>query len=284
MKLVRLGEPGNERPGIIDEQGARRDCSEFARDWDGKFFQDDGLRRLGVWLKGRSASLPVVAADVRYGSCIARPGKIVCIGLNYRDHAAEADMDLPKEPLIFLKAPNTVVGPCDDILLPRGSSQVDWEIEVGVVVGRNARYLSSSEEAELYIAGYCISHDVSERDFQFNRGGQWTKGKSCDSFNPLGPWLLTADEAKDILRSPMTLKVNGVVKQAGSTSAMIFKPAEILHYLSQFMTLEAGDLITTGTPAGVGFGRKPREFLKAGDIVSLSIQGLGIQCQKCCNV
>jgi 2-keto-4-pentenoate hydratase/2-oxohepta-3-ene-1,7-dioic acid hydratase in catechol pathway len=215
------------------------------------------------------SDLPKVSETIRLGPCIARPGKTVCIGLNYRDHAAESQMEVPSEPLVFLKAPNTITGPYDDILLPRQSSRVDWEIELGLVIAKDARYLDSPQQAEDYIAGYCISHDVSERGFQLDRGGQWTKGKSCDSFNPLGPWLVTPDEIPDVESLRMQLCVNDVPKQDGSTDAMIFNPNFIVHHLSQFMTLEAGDLISTGTPPGVGFA------------VSLTIQHLGSQKQSC---
>ncbi|MCC6423911.1 MAG: fumarylacetoacetate hydrolase family protein [Phycisphaerales bacterium] len=281
MKLVRFGNPGHEKPGIIDGDGRRRDCSSLFHDWDSGFFRNGGLNELKSLMANKQESLPVVPDDVRHGPCVARPGKIICIGLNYSDHAAEAGLEMPKEPMIFLKAPNTTVGPYDDILLPRRSSKVDWEVELGVIVGQEARYLPSEAAAEECIAGYCISHDVSERSFQFDRGGQWTKGKSCDTFNPLGPWLLTRDECSNSARLRLSLEVNGVPKQEGSTATMAFGPAALIHYLSQFMTLEAGDLISTGTPPGVGFARKPQEFLREGDVVTLSIEGLGIQRQMC---
>jgi 2-keto-4-pentenoate hydratase/2-oxohepta-3-ene-1,7-dioic acid hydratase in catechol pathway len=281
MNLIRFGPAGKEKPGIINEKGERLDCSGVFRDWDREFFATDGLNRLSTYLQKERNQLPVVSADVRYGSCVARPGKVVCIGLNYSDHAAESKLELPREPLIFMKGSNTVVGPYDNLLLPRGSSQTDWEVELGVVIGKEARYLSSVESAGECIAGYCISHDVSERSFQFERGGQWTKGKSCDTFNPLGPWLRVRDHSFDPLNLSMTLEVNGINKQNGSTASMVFKPLQLVHYLSQFMTLEPGDLISTGTPPGVGFGRTPKEFLKEGDVVTLRIEGLGSQQQRC---
>jgi 2-keto-4-pentenoate hydratase/2-oxohepta-3-ene-1,7-dioic acid hydratase in catechol pathway len=281
LKLIRFGDKGNERPGILDSDGCRRDCSAYFADWNTAFFQADGLNKLAEFMNSDHEALPVISEQVRLGSCIARPGKIVCIGLNYRDHAAESKMVVPEEPLVFLKAPNTIVGPYDDLLLPRLSSKVDWEIELGVVMARDTRYLASEEEAQEHIAGYCISHDVSERGFQLDRGGQWTKGKSCDTFNPVGPWLVTPDEIADVSSLQMELSVNKISKQKDLTRSMIFSPTYIVHYLSQFMTLEAGDLISTGTPPGVGFARKPPEYLRDGDVVSLKIECLGLQQQVC---
>jgi len=281
MKLIRFGPSGHERPGILDDQNRRRDCSGGFADWDRAFFHNDGLRQLADWLPAHLADLPVLPDNIRHGPPIARPGKVICIGLNYRDHAAESNLPMPAEPLIFLKAPNTVVGPYDDLLLPRGGDKVDWEVELGVVIGTEARYLPSVDAARNHIAGYCISHDVSERGFQFERGGQWTKGKSCDSFNPIGPWLSTAADLPDPMKLTMSLDVNGQRKQTGATSTMAFGPAFLVHYLSRFMTLESGDLITTGTPPGVGFARKPPEFLVEGDVVELRIEGLGTQRQTC---
>lgn len=280
MRLVRYGSAGRERPGVLDAEGRRRDCSRLVRDWDAAALRDGAAGRL------RSVdphSLPEVAAGERWGSCVARPGKVVCIGLNYRDHAAESGMPIPAEPIVFLKASNTVVGPYDDVLIPRGATKTDWEVELGVVIGREARYLESAAEAAACIAGYCVSHDVSERAFQLERGGQWTKGKSCDTFNPLGPWLATADEVGDPKALDLSLSVNGERRQHGNTRTMIFPVAEIVHYLSQFMTLEPGDVISTGTPPGVGMGMKPPRWLQAGDRVELSITGLGTQGQTCRN-
>jgi 2-keto-4-pentenoate hydratase/2-oxohepta-3-ene-1,7-dioic acid hydratase in catechol pathway len=226
---------------------------------------------------------PNVPESARWGACVARPGKVICIGLNYSDHAAESGMELPTEPIVFQKGANTVVGPYDPILIPRKSEKTDWEVELGVVIGRDARYLDSIEDAKKYIAGYCISNDVSERAFQLERGGQWTKGKSCDNFNPLGPFLSTPDEIKDVHNLSMSLWVNGLHAQHGNTKNMVFNCYYIIHYLSQFMTLEAGDLISTGTPPGVGMGMKPPRYLAAGDEVVLSIEGLGRQKQICVN-
>jgi len=279
MKLVRFGAPGQEKPGILLGT-ERRDASGLVRDYDAAFFREVGLAKLSADLAGRAHELPLVAAGERWGSCVARPGKVVCVGLNYRDHAREACLQAPREPVLFLKASNAVVGPYDDVLIPRGSTKTDWEIELGVVIGRDARYLGSPEAAAQHIAGYCISHDVSEREFQLEHGGQWTKGKSCDTFNPIGPFLATPDEIADVRALDLTLAVNGVIRQHGNTREMVFDVFFLVHYISQFMTLEAGDLISTGTPAGVGLGLKPPAYLRAGDEVVLSITGLGEQRQK----
>jgi 2-keto-4-pentenoate hydratase/2-oxohepta-3-ene-1,7-dioic acid hydratase in catechol pathway len=281
MKLIRFGERGSEKPGIL-VNGIRRDMSGEFRDWDGEFFMGDGFESLdSVVRKGSADSFPVVAESTRWAAPVARPRKIVCIGLNFHDHARESGMEIPKEPILFMKATNTVVGPNDNLVIPRRSEKTDWEVELGVVVGREARYLGSEREAASCIAGYCISHDVSEREFQLERGGQWSKGKSCDTFNPLGPWLATPDEVPEITKADMKLWVNGEVRQNGSTGTMIFGPEYLLYYISQFMTLEAGDLISTGTPPGVGLGMKPPRYLRAGHIVELEIEGLGRQRQVC---
>ena len=281
MKLLRFGNPGAEKPGLL-LNGQRKDLSAHFRDWDRDFFRQGGLQQLEDLINSGTA-LPDVPAEARQAACIARPGKVICIGLNYSDHALESGMAVPSEPIVFQKGSNTVVGPCDPILIPRGSEKTDWEVELGVVIGRDARYLGSPEEAEAYIAGYCVSNDVSERAFQLERGGQWTKGKSCDNFNPLGPWLVTRNEIADVHRLPMQLWVNGELMQNGNTSTMVFNCFFLVHYLSQFMTLEAGDLISTGTPPGVGMGLKPPRYLKAGDVVELGIEGLGRQRQVCEN-
>jgi len=273
---------GKEKPGILSSDGARRDVSAHFKDWDGAFFQDAGLRRLAKFIVSQVVeNLPKVKEDERWGAPVARPGKVVCIGLNYSDHAKESGMAIPTEPILFLKASNTVVGPYDELLIPRHSKKTDWEVELGVVIGKTVRYLESHAEALACVAGYTLTHDVSEREFQLERGGQWTKGKSCDTFNPLGPWLSTVDEIKDVSNLPMRLSVNGEVRQRGNTSTMIFGVTELVRYLSQFMTLEAGDLISTGTPPGVGLGMKPPQFLKVGDVVELEITGLGKQRQVC---
>jgi 2-keto-4-pentenoate hydratase/2-oxohepta-3-ene-1,7-dioic acid hydratase in catechol pathway len=278
MKLVRFGPPGRARPGLLDE-GERYDLSEYFSDWDRAFFEGDGIDRLRTTIDEKRGSLPKVAAGEPWASPVARPGKVVCIGLNYRDHARESGVELPKEPVVFLKAPNTVVGPYDDVLIPRGSKKTDWEVELGVVIGRRARYLDSVEQALEHVAGYTISHDVSERELQLERGGQWTKGKSCDTFNPLGPFLATRDEVGDPQALELTLSVNGQRFQAGNTRDMAFGVTEIVRYLSQFMTLEGGDVISTGTPAGVGLGQKPPRYLVPGDVCELAVERLGTQRQ-----
>lgn len=280
MKLIRFGNPGNEKAGIITSEGIRKDLSSVFQDWNREFFQSSGMDELKQ-LHGQIDQFPDVPTKTRWASCVARPGKVLCIGLNYSDHASESGMPVPREPIVFQKGANTVVGPYDPILIPRKSEKTDWEVELGIVIGKDARYLGSAEEATEYIAGYCISHDVSERAFQLERGGQWTKGKSCDNFNPLGPYLVTQDEIADVNNLSMSLFVNGVQMQKGNTRTMIFDCYYLVHYLSQFMTLEAGDLISTGTPPGVGLGMKPPHYLKKGDMVELTIDQLGSQQQIC---
>jgi len=279
MRLIRFGPKGKEKPGILNAENTRLDLSEHFADWNSAFFAEDGLQKLAEVISSQAQSLAVVPEAECWGAPIARPGKVICIGLNYSDHAKESGMPVPAEPIVFLKAANTVVGPYDEVLIPRTSEKTDWEVELGVVIDAEARYVDSVDAAAAHIGGYCISHDVSERAFQLERGGQWTKGKSCDTFNPLGPWLATPDEIADPANLAMSLKVNGEFKQRGNTSTMIFTPAFLIHYLSQFMTLEPGDLISTGTPPGVGLGMKPPQYLKAGDVVDLKIEGLGSQRQ-----
>jgi 2-keto-4-pentenoate hydratase/2-oxohepta-3-ene-1,7-dioic acid hydratase in catechol pathway len=281
MKLIRFGKPGSEKPGIMHND-KRLDVSGHFADWDRDFFNSGGLAKLKDLLDS-GQELPEIAEDMRWASCLPRPGKVLCIGLNYSDHAKESGMAIPEEPILFQKGANTVVGPYDNVLIPRGSEKTDWEVELGLVIGKNARYLKSVDEAAEYIGGYCISHDISERAFQLERGGQWTKGKSCDTFNPLGPWMATADEIADPQNLRMELSVNGQQMQNGTTQTMIFDCHYLVYYLSQFMTLEAGDLISTGTPPGVGLGMKPPKYLKAGDVIELSIEGLGKQRQVCEN-
>ncbi|MCC7051844.1 MAG: fumarylacetoacetate hydrolase family protein [Gemmatimonadaceae bacterium] len=277
MRLIRWGAPGAERPGVLVD-GVRRDCSALIADFTPQFFREDGPGRLRDAIAA-GAALPEVPADARWAACIPRPGKVVCIGLNYRDHASEIGAKEPREPIIFLKASNCVVGPYDDVLIPRLSVKTDYEVELGIVIGRDVRYLASPADAPAHIAGWCIVHDVSEREFQVERGGQWTKGKSCDTFAPTGPWLATPDEVPDARALALTCDVNGERRQSGTTAQMIFDPFVVVHYLSQFMTLEAGDLVATGTPAGVGMAAKPPRFLSAGDVVELSVEGLGTQRQ-----
>ena len=280
MKLIRFGNSGNEKPGIMDSNGTRKDLSQHFNDWDHTFFQSGGMDVLKS-LIAQNAALPDVPQNARWAAPVARPGKVLCIGLNYSDHAAETGMELPKEPIVFQKGANTVVGPYDTLLIPRNSQKTDWEVELGIVIGKDARYLNSIDESKNFIAGFCLSHDVSERAFQLERGGQWTKGKSCDTFNPLGPFLVTPEEIENVHNLKMTTQVNGRLMQNGNTATMVFNCWYLVHYLSQFMTLEAGDLISTGTPPGVGMGLKPQQYLKAGDVVELSIEGLGTQKQLC---
>ena len=288
MRLLRIGEHDHERPAVLVDESdpVARDVSTFVADFDGDFFAGDGLERLRA-LIGSPAVSEFPAIDVtrtRLGPPIATPGQVICVGLNYRDHAAESGMPVPTEPVLFNKAPGTVIGPNDDVLLPPGAQKVDWEVELAVVVGRQARYLESPEDAEACIAGYAISNDVSERAYQLERGGQWVKGKSCETFNPLGPWLLTADELVHREALDLSLSVNGAQMQVGSTSNMIFRVDHIIWYVSQFMVLQPGDLINTGTPPGVGMGQEPARYLQEGDIMELAISQLGAQTQRCVRV
>lgn len=278
MRLLRVGPPGAERPVVLDAEGNAFDLSRLTPDIDGPFLA--GLDPAELARAVREGALPAVDIDgLRIGPPVARPGKVVCIGLNYRDHAAETGAEPPSEPVVFMKASNTVVGPDDEVLIPRGSTRTDYEVELAVVIGRTARYLESPEEAEACIAGYAIANDVSEREFQMDRGGTWDKGKSCETFNPLGPWLVTADEVPDPQRLPLRLRVNGELRQDGTTADMIFTVRQIIHYLSRFMVLEPGDIVNTGTPAGVAMGRPGTPYLQPGDVMELEIAGLGRQRQ-----
>jgi 2,4-didehydro-3-deoxy-L-rhamnonate hydrolase len=274
MKLIRFGELGRENPGVMLENSSRLDVSSFTRDYDEAFFANDGLSRLKVWLKENAASAPRVAPSVRLGSAVARPSKIVCIGLNFHDHAKESNMELPNEPVIFFKATTSLVGPNDDLVIPKNGRKVDWEVELAVVIGKKASYIEREEALE-YVAGYVLHNDYSERVFQLERGGQWVKGKSADTFAPLGPFLATRDEIPDTGHLAMWVKVNGVFRQRSSTREMIFDVPTLVSYVSQFMTLLPGDVISTGTPAGVGLGMRPPQYLKAGDVVELGIDQLG---------
>jgi len=280
MKLVRFGPCGAEKPGILDHAGTIRDCSAHVADYDHAFFAGGGLERLRG-LAADPAALPAAPAGARLGAPVARPRNVFAIGLNYSDHAKETGAAIPAEPILFMKATSAVCGPHDPILIPRGSEKTDWEVELAVVIGRDAHALASKAAAREHIAGYCVANDVSERAFQLERGGQWSKGKSCPSFLPLGPWLVTADEVVDPQNLAMTLDVNGRRRQDGTTATMIFDVHHIVHYLSQFLLLEAGDVILTGTPPGVGMGLKPPTFLAAGDVVTLAIAGLGGQRSVC---
>ena len=278
MKLIRFGSAGSEKPGVILGDGSRIDVSAFGSDYDEAFLGGDGLSRLAQWLKGNAASAPRVADSVRLGPPIRRPSKIVCIGLNYRDHAAESGNAIPSEPVIFFKATSSMMGPNDDLVIPKTSTKTDWEVELAVIIGKKASYVSE-ENALDHVAGYALHNDYSERAFQLERGGQWVKGKSCDTFAPLGPYLATPDEIGDPGALSMWLKVNGETRQNSNTSNLIFPVKTLVSYLSQFMSLLPGDIISTGTPGGVGLGMKPPTYLKAGDVVTLSIAGLGEQRQ-----
>ncbi|MEN9360261.1 MAG: hypothetical protein RL095_1796 [Verrucomicrobiota bacterium] len=279
MKLIRFGKAGAEKCGVI-HQGQRLDVSAFASNYDEAFFADGGIKKLATWLKKNAASCPVVPERTRLGSCVARPSKIICIGLNYRKHALETNAPIPKEPIVFFKATSALTGPNDGLTIPKNSVKSDWEVELAIVIGKKTQYVSE-KDALSHVAGYCVHNDYSEREWQIERGGQWVKGKSADTFAPIGPWLVTADEVKDPQNLLLWLEVNGERVQNSNTSDMIFNCAHIVSYLSQFMTLLPGDVITTGTPEGVGLGFKPvPRFIKPGDVIELGIEGLGTQKQK----
>jgi 2,4-didehydro-3-deoxy-L-rhamnonate hydrolase len=280
MKLVRFGDRDREQPGIVAADGRIKDVSGHVRDYDHDFFSGGGLDAVRA-LAARPDALPDAPAGARIGAPVARPRNVFAIGLNYSDHAKETGAAIPAEPILFMKATSAVCGPHDPILIPRGSQKTDWEVELGLVIGRDARYLPSRDAARDHVAGFCVANDVSERAFQIERGGQWSKGKSCANFLPLGPWLVSADEAGDPQRLGLTLEVNGVRRQQGTSATMIFDVWHIVHYLSQFVTLEAGDVVITGTPPGVGMGMKPPVYLRAGDVVTLAIDGLGSQRSVC---
>ncbi len=274
MKLMRVGQPGQEKPAILDAEGKVRDLSAHVKDIGGEAISPEGLKKIAAIDVG---TLPVLNEE-RIGACVAETGKFICIGLNFSDHAAETGATVPPEPVIFMKATSAIVGPNDNVVIPRGSEKTDWEVELGVVIGKTAKYVSEADALD-YVAGYCVSHDVSERAFQTERAGQWTKGKSCDTFGPIGPWLVTKDEITDPQNLGMWLKVNGQIMQDGSSKTMVYGVAHVVSYLSQFMSLHPGDVISTGTPPGVGMGLKPPRYLKAGDVVELGIEGLGSQKQ-----
>lgn len=279
MKLIRFGEAGKEIPGIQDETGRNLDCSSFGEDWNENFFTSNGLKRLDTWLKTNQKLLKEISSKSRLGSPIDRPSKIICIGLNYRKHAAEAGMAVPEVPIIFMKATSSLCGPFDPIFIPKNSVKTDWEVELAVVIGKRAKYVSK-EDALDYVAGYCVHNDVSERDFQLHHGGQWVKGKSADHFAPLGPVLVTADEVTDPHNLRLWLKLNGKMLQDSNTSDLVFDIPTLISHLSQYMTLLPGDVISTGTPAGVGMGLKPEpRYLQPGDVVELGIDGLGVSRQ-----
>ena len=275
MKLVRFGEAGAEKPGIVDRDGAIRDLSGVVDDIGGAAISPEGLARLAALDTG---SLPLAPEGARLGPCVANTGKFICIGLNYADHAAESGMEVPPEPVMFMKATSAICGPNDPIIIPRGSEKTDWEVELAVIIGKRAKYVSE-ENALDHVAGYAVTNDVSERAFQIERAGQWTKGKSCDNYGQIGPWLVTRDEVADPQNLGMWLTVNGETKQDGSTRTMVYGVAYLVSYLSHFMSLHPGDVISTGTPPGVGMGQKPPRYLKPGDVVELGIDGLGSQRQ-----
>lgn len=280
MKLIRFGEAGKEKPGVIIESSKVLDVSSVVGEYDESFFaEEDNLKVLADWVNLNASKADIAINDVRLGSPVHKPGKIICIGLNYSDHAAESNMELPEEPVVFFKASSAVCGPNDDIIIPKGSKKTDWEVELAVVIGKKASYVSEANAME-HVAGYMLHNDYSEREYQLERSGQWVKGKSCDTFAPLGPYLATKNEIGDVHNLKLWLKLNGKTMQDGTTSNLVFKIPYLISYLSQFMSLMPGDIISTGTPAGVGLGQKPPFYLKAGDVVELGIEGLGSAKQK----
>jgi 2-keto-4-pentenoate hydratase/2-oxohepta-3-ene-1,7-dioic acid hydratase in catechol pathway len=274
MKLIRCGEPGKEKPGVLLNDGARVNVSQFVSDYDEGFFAEDGLHALQQWLERNQSAAPRVSSSMRLGPPICRPSKIICVGLNYRDHAAESGAEVPREPVLFMKATSSLVGPNDPVVIPRNAEKLDWEVELAVVMGKTAAYITK-EEALKFVAGYALHNDYSERSFQLERGGQWVKGKSADTFAPIGPFLATRDEVPDASSLAMWLKVNKEFRQNSNTAKMIFDVPTIVSYVSEFMTLLPGDVISTGTPAGVGLGMHPPQYLKPGDVVDLGIDRLG---------
>ena len=280
MKLIRFGEKNKEKPGIQLDDDQRIDVSSFIDDYDENFFYKIGIKKLRSWLNKNKEKCPIIDNNIRIGPPISRPSKIVCVGLNYAKHAAESGMKIPDEPVLFFKSSSAITGPYDPIIIPKNSSKTDWEVELAIVMGKRASYVSK-EDALNYIAGYVLHNDVSEREFQIERSGQWVKGKSCDSFAPIGPFIATADEIENPNNLNLWLKVNGEEMQNSNTSDFIFNIEEVVSYISQFMTLMPGDIISTGTPFGVGLGLNPQKYLKEGDIVELGIEGLGISKQTC---
>ena len=276
MKLLRHGKSGSEKPGVLDANGAIRDLSKHITDVDGTTLSDASLAKLA---KIDLSSLPEVNANTRLGPCVGSVGKFICVGLNYSDHAAESGLDVPPEPVLFFKATSAIVGPNDSIEIPKGSKSTDWEVELAIVIGKDGKYIEESDALQ-HIAGYCVVNDVSERDFQIKRSGQWVKGKSADTFGPIGPWMVSRDEVPDPQALAMHLEVNGETRQKGSTSTMVYQVPFLVSYISQFMSLQAGDVISTGTPPGVGMGMKPPQYLNAGDVGTLGIDGLGDQRQQ----
>jgi 2,4-diketo-3-deoxy-L-fuconate hydrolase len=278
MKLIRFGAVGEEKPGIQLENGTRIDVSAFGSDYDERFFGTDGIERLADWLQSNQEKCPVVDATVRLGAPLTRPSKIVCVGLNYAQHAAEAGMEVPKEPVLFFKSTTALIGPNDDVIMPKGGVKTDWEVELALVIGKKASYVEEADAFD-HIAGYVLHNDVSERAFQIERSGQWCKGKGCDTFAPVGPFIATKDEIPNPNNLNLWLKLNGVIMQNSSTSDFIFNVQKVVSHISQFMTLLPGDIISTGTPFGVGLGLKPPVYLKEGDVMELGIEGLGTSSQ-----
>jgi len=275
MKLLRFGEKGSEKPGILDESGVIRDLSAHITDFSAAGLSDESMAKIA---DVQLSTLPAVDANVRIGACVGNVGKFICIGLNYSDHAAESGMDVPPEPVIFFKATSAIMGPNDNVQIPRKSNATDWEVELGVVIGKEAKYIDEADALD-YVAGYCVVNDLSEREFQLERAGQWVKGKSCDTFGPIGPWLVTRDEIPDPQALSMYLEVNGQRYQDGNTNTMVYGVAHVVAYLSQFMSLQPGDVISTGTPPGVGMGQNPSVYLQVNDRIELGIDGLGVQKQ-----
>lgn len=282
MKLIRFGNLGQEKPGILLANGTKIDVSSSGMNYDEVFFGNNGIEKLKLWLEKNQNTCPVIDDNIRLGAPLQRPSKIVCVGLNYAMHAAESGMEVPKEPVLFFKATSSISGPYDDIIIPKESTKTDWEVELAVVIGKKASYVEEADAFD-HVAGYVLHNDVSERAFQLERSGQWVKGKSCDTFAPLGPYIATSEEIEDPNNLNLWLKLNGKIMQNSSTSDFIFNIQQVISHISQFMTLLPGDIISTGTPFGVGFGLKPPLYLKEGDIVELGIEGLGISRQKCKN-
>lgn len=279
MKLLRFGEVGKERPGVETADGKWLDCSAFGSDWSEEFLEEDGISKLASWLRENAPSCPELSKDVRLGPPIKRPSKLICVGLNYSLHAKESGMEVPTQPILFMKATSSISGPFDPIIIPKGSQATDWEVELAVVIGKKATYVSE-EDAMGYVAGYVLHNDVSERDFQLRHGGQWVKGKSADNFAPLGPYLVTKDEIEDPQNLRLWLKLNDKILQDSNTSDLVFNVPQLVSYISQYMSLLPGDIISTGTPAGVGMGFNPPVYLKEGDVVELGIDGLGSSKQR----
>jgi 2-keto-4-pentenoate hydratase/2-oxohepta-3-ene-1,7-dioic acid hydratase in catechol pathway len=280
MKLIRFGEINKEKPGVILPDGTKIDVSKFVNDYDEQFFGNQGIEKLNKWLEKNHDSCPVIDNDNRLGSPLFRPSKIVCVGLNYAKHAKESGMDVPEEPVLFFKASSAIIGPYDSITIPKGSEKSDWEVELAVVIGNKASYVSE-KDALSHVAGYVLHNDVSERSYQLERSGQWVKGKSCDTFAPIGPFIATPDEIGDPNNLNLWLKLNGEEMQNSNTSDFIFNIQQVVSYISQFMTLLPGDIISTGTPFGVGLGLNPPRYLKEGDVIELGIDGLGVSKQTC---